>query len=150
MHGRRGALVTFLLRRVLAAAVVVFIVASATFLLSAAAQGDYFDIIMGFNPTGSGHRLRAARGLDRPVAVLYAEWLAGAARLDFGTSLMFQRPVGPLVADRAANTAIARARSAHADRVHRDPGGRAHGQPRRRLRRPRFARSPACACRCRR
>ena len=83
-----------------------FIVASATFLLSAAAQGDYFDILMGFNPTGSGHRLRAARGLDRPVAVLYAEWLAGAARFDFGTSLMFQRPVGPLVADRAANTAI--------------------------------------------
>jgi peptide/nickel transport system permease protein len=96
-----------MVRRILSALLVVFIVASATFLLSALAQGDFFNTTLGFDGSSeAAKRLRAQRGLDRPVATLYAEWLAGVARLDFGTSLMYQRPVAPLVVARAANTAV--------------------------------------------
>ena len=105
VHGRLRPLARFLARRVLSAAVVVFIVSSSTFLLAAAVQGDFFDVTDLMRPE-EAEQERAARGMNRPVAVLYAEWLAGTARLDFGTSLKFERPVAPLVAQRAANTAV--------------------------------------------
>lgn len=107
MHGRRGALVRFLTRRLLSAVVVVFIVASATLVLSAAADGDYFSIALGFGRSPrTAASARAALGFDRPVSAIYLAWLTRAARLDFGMSLTFQRPVGPLVAERAARTAL--------------------------------------------
>ena len=108
VHGRRGALVRFLTRRLLSAVVVVFVVASATLVLSAAADGDYFSIALGFGRVAAQRRAsaRAALGFDRPVSAIYLAWLTRAARLDFGTSLTYQRPVGPLVAERAAKTAL--------------------------------------------
>jgi peptide/nickel transport system permease protein len=107
VHGRRGSLVRFLVRRIASAAIVVFIVGSATLLLSTAAAGDFFSLAFGFG--GSDDTVRHAReraGLDRPVTTIYTEWLAHAARFDFGTSLKYQRPVGPFVIERAANTAV--------------------------------------------
>jgi peptide/nickel transport system permease protein len=107
VHGRRGALVRFLTRRLLSAALVVFIVASGTLVLSAAADGDYFSIALGFGPSQrTAASARAALGFDQPVSAIYLAWLARAARLDFGISLTLQRPVGPLVAERAARTAV--------------------------------------------
>jgi peptide/nickel transport system permease protein len=107
VHGRRGALVRFLARRLLSAVMVVFIVASATLVLSAAADGDYFSIALGFGRSPrTAASARAALGFDRPVSAIYLAWLTRAARLDFGTSLAYQRPVGPLVAERAARTAL--------------------------------------------
>ena len=107
MHGRRGALVRFLTRRLLSAVMVVFVAASATLVLSAAADGDYFSIAFGFGRSPrTVASARAALGFDRPVSAIYLAWLTRAAHLDFGTSLMYQRPVGPLVAERAARTAL--------------------------------------------
>jgi peptide/nickel transport system permease protein len=51
-------------------------------------------------------RERARHGFDRPILEQYAAWLGHAARLDFGQSVMFGRPVGELVRQRAANTAL--------------------------------------------
>src|SRR5262249_4533489 len=45
-------------------------------------------------------RLRAAMGLDRPLVVQYAEWLAGALRGELGTSLQYDVPVGALIVSR--------------------------------------------------
>ena len=107
VHGRSLALVRFLARRALSAALVVFVVASATLLLSAAAQGDFVSAAFGFDVRrDTATRLRAAHGLDRPVTTIYTDWLARAARLDLGHSLMYQRPVAPLVAERVANTTV--------------------------------------------
>jgi peptide/nickel transport system permease protein len=107
VQGRSDALVRFLIRRTLAAALVVFLVGSSTFLLSSAAQGDFFTVLFGFHASDdAAQHARKTMGLDRPVAALYADWLSHAARLDFGSSLMYQRPVGPLVAGRAANTTV--------------------------------------------
>jgi peptide/nickel transport system permease protein len=50
---------------------------------------------------------RAELGLDRPMAAQYLDWIAGAARLDFGTSLFYKgRAVADVVGERALNTAI--------------------------------------------
>jgi peptide/nickel transport system permease protein len=82
----------------------VLIVSSAALLLTRLAPGDHLSGF-GSDPivvAAERHRL----GLDRPFAVQYAAWLWRAARLDFGDSLTYQRPVARLVAERALNTAV--------------------------------------------
>jgi peptide/nickel transport system permease protein len=81
-------------------------VASASFALIHVAPGDFFTE---FGANGDPARIRAERaaaGLDRPFLAQYAEWLSSAARLDFGRSLKFQRPVSDLLGERLRNTAI--------------------------------------------
>ncbi len=95
------------IRRLLATIALVLVVSSAAFVLTRLAPGDVAQTTLGF---GAGaETLAAARqraGLDRPLAVQWGHWLAGLARLDLGTSSLYQRPVRPLVAERAANTAV--------------------------------------------
>jgi len=47
----------------------------------------------------------AARGLDRPLIDVYADWLGNMVTLDWGSSLASGEPVFPLVMDAAARTA---------------------------------------------
>ncbi|ELZ59957.1 MULTISPECIES: ABC transporter permease [Halorubrum] len=47
----------------------------------------------------------AARGLDRPLIEVYADWLGNMVTLDWGSSLASGEPVFPLVMDAAARTA---------------------------------------------
>ncbi len=94
----------YLLRRALAAALLVLVVSSAALALIQAAPGDHlsgFDLDPGI-AASERHRL----GLDRPFLQQYASWLGKAVRLDFGESAKYRRPVGPLVAERAARTAL--------------------------------------------
>jgi peptide/nickel transport system permease protein len=94
----------FVVRRLVFAVVLVFVVASAAFVLTHLAPGDYFT---DFGP-GAERRARAERtaaGFDRPLFVQYGTWLGRAVRLDLGTSLMFQAPVRDLVWPRTLNTA---------------------------------------------
>jgi ABC-type dipeptide/oligopeptide/nickel transport system permease component len=97
----------FVARRVILLALSAWLVASAAFVLGQLAQGDEATQSLGFagNPATLA-RIRQLRGLDRPLSERYVAWNARLARLDFGTSIRFGRPVGPLVADRAANTTL--------------------------------------------
>ena len=82
----------------------VFLASSAALLLVRLAPGDHLASFE-TNPAAAAaerHRL----GLDRPLAVQYASWLAGALQLNFGESAKYQRPVGGLVAERAVNTIL--------------------------------------------
>jgi len=45
-------------------------------------------------------RLRATMGLDRPLAIQYADWLSAALRGELGTSLQYDVPVGALIVSR--------------------------------------------------
>jgi peptide/nickel transport system permease protein len=94
----------FVLGRAVQGILFVLIVSSSSLLLAQLAPGDYLADI-GADPSivaAERHRL----GLDRSLLVQYGSWLARAARLDFGTSLKYQRPVSALVAERAVNTVI--------------------------------------------
>jgi peptide/nickel transport system permease protein len=98
--------VRFLVRRAAFAGVLVVAAASAAFLLILLAPGDPVqDFGPGVDPV-QARAERAALGLDRPIAEQYADWIRGAVRLDFGTSLKFRRPVRALVGERAVNTAM--------------------------------------------
>jgi peptide/nickel transport system permease protein len=51
------------------------------------------------NPEAAA-RLREALGLNRPLAVQYVDWLAGAVRGDLGVSIQYDVPVGRLILSR--------------------------------------------------
>ncbi|MEW5741797.1 MAG: ABC transporter permease [Myxococcota bacterium] len=51
-------------------------------------------------------KLRAARGLDAPLPVQYVRWLSRVIRLDFGRSLIDQRPVSEKLAEALPRTAL--------------------------------------------
>jgi peptide/nickel transport system permease protein len=97
----------FFVRRALAALVLVWIVASGGFLLAAVAPGDAAAMGGGFVATPDQiATMRAEAGLDRPLVVQYGAWLGRLVRGDLGKSFLYRAPVGPMVLDRAVNTAI--------------------------------------------
>src|SRR4029453_13587968 len=51
-------------------------------------------------------QMRERYGLNKPIAAQYVDWLKSAARLDFGPSLLYDRPVRDLIPERAVNTAL--------------------------------------------
>lgn len=104
--GSRG-LLRYLVRRLMAALLLVFLVTSGAFLLARLAPGDVTADLFGTGASAATvARERARLGLDRPVLLHYVEWAGRLARFDLGTSLLYQRPVGELVRERAANTAV--------------------------------------------
>lgn len=48
--------------------------------------------------------VRQIYGLDRPIPVQYADWLWKLLRGDFGTSVYFKTPVGPLIFEKLSTT----------------------------------------------
>ncbi len=100
MH--RG-LLRYTIGRVLTAALLVFVVSSASFVLARMAPGDHLSGLDVDPAYAAAERRRL--GLDRPLSVQYADWLARGMRLDLGESLRFHRPVAVLLRERAGNTA---------------------------------------------
>jgi peptide/nickel transport system permease protein len=95
----------YLLRRLGFALLLVFVVSSSALLLTQIAPGD-ITTIEGFLSPEEKEKIRAELGLDRPILVQYLSWLRGVARLDFGRSLLYSRPVTTLLSERALNTAV--------------------------------------------
>ena len=97
----------YLARRLAFAVVLVATVSSASFVLARLAPGDYVTGTLGGRVSSEViARERARLGLDKPLAEQYRDWAAAALRLDFGQSMLYDRPVGDLIPERAANTAI--------------------------------------------
>ena len=97
----------FLLRRLLFAVLLVVAVSSASLLLTRLAPGDYASESLGIDARRERlAEMRQRYGLDRPLAAQYGDWLVRAVHLDFGRSLLYDRPVRDLIPERAANTAV--------------------------------------------
>lgn len=97
----------FLARRLLFIAVLVAVVSSGAMLLIRTAPGDAASELVGSGASVSTIAQERERlGLSGSAADSYAAWASRAARLDFGMSFRYGRPVLPLVAERAANTAL--------------------------------------------
>lgn len=94
---------SYLLRRAITAALLVLLVSSAALVLARLSAGEGTSLEL--HPAVAAAE-RARLGYDRPVAEQYVAWLARVARLDFGESLRFRRPVGALLREHAANTAL--------------------------------------------
>ena len=100
-------MVAYLARRLLFAVFLVFAVSSASLVLARLAPGDFVaDSAELGTRRATLEQARARYGLNKSLARQYGDWLASAARLDFGRSLQYDRPVSDLIPERAANTAI--------------------------------------------
>ena len=120
-------------RRIAFAVLLVFAVSSASLVLARLAPGDYVTTTLGIDARQETiARTRARYGLDRPFAAQYRDWIVRAARLDFGRSLLYDAPVGALIRERAANTAILAATRARPRDLRRSAARRAQRQPARR------------------
>jgi peptide/nickel transport system permease protein len=91
----------YLLRKTAAFAATLLFVSLLVFTVVRVLPGDPALLIMGTegDPAATA-RLREAMGLDRPLAVQYVDWLAGAIRGDLGISVQYDVPVGSLIASR--------------------------------------------------
>lgn len=95
----------FFVRRGIAALAVVWVVVSATFLLLQALPGGPGALAEDPRvPVTQRARMRAALGLDAPLAARYFRFLSAAARGDWGVSFATQRPVRALLAEAAPPT----------------------------------------------
>ncbi len=101
----RGVL-TYVLRRILAAVPVVFGVATMVFALIHAVPGDPAQAMLGDTASAADlAALRSSLGLDQPVLVQYARYLRGLGHADLGTSFRFNTPVSQEIGARLGATA---------------------------------------------
>lgn len=95
-----------ILHRFLQGILVVLIVSALTFTLLAAAGGDALTALS-TDPLVSEETIQSHRriyGLDQPLPVRYARWLADMTRGRMGHSLFYQAPVWTIVGPRLINT----------------------------------------------
>ncbi len=92
--------------RVVMALFTLFLVSLLIFSVLEILSGDVATRILGRDATPESiATLRAQMQLDAPALVRYGNWLAGALRGDFGTSLVSGRAVGDILGQRVVNTA---------------------------------------------
>jgi len=103
---------SFLARRIAALVPVLIGVSIVIFLLMHLAPGDVTTTLLGPQATEADRvALRVTLGLDQPVPVQYARWVAQVAQGDLGTSIATTRPVAALILPRFLNTLLLTAAS---------------------------------------
>jgi len=98
--------VRYAARRVLHSVILLAAISVLSFLFAELAPGDFYSEMRleGRVTREAVEKLRARRGLDRPLPLRYAAWLASAARGEFGYSLAYNAAVGPLLRRRIPGT----------------------------------------------
>ncbi|MCZ6721225.1 MAG: ABC transporter permease [Alphaproteobacteria bacterium] len=97
----------FLSRRLLFLVATLLVVSFLVYLLNEAAPGDVARKILGPYATLEQIALLTEElGLNRSVFIRYGEWLGGLFTGDLGYSTLFKAPVGEIIWDRLANTAL--------------------------------------------
>jgi peptide/nickel transport system permease protein len=97
----------FVVRRLLFSLVVLLLVSVVTFVVVQVLPGDVASMILGTDASPEDvATMRETLGLNRPAYIRYLEWIGGAVRGDWGTSLRLNQPVAPLIMTRMANSAV--------------------------------------------
>ncbi len=97
-------MLAFTIRRLLEAAIVMLTVALLAFVLFRFV-GDPVNQMVGQDTSLEDRlRLREELGLNDPLAVQFARFVAGAARFDFGISYQMKQPVTAIISERAPAT----------------------------------------------
>jgi len=89
---------TYILNRLLSLAFTLLLISAITFAVTNILPGDVAMMIMGTqsNPEALAG-LRESLGLNDPLLVQYGRWIGGMLTGDWGTSLVFKEPIGPLL-----------------------------------------------------
>jgi peptide/nickel transport system permease protein len=98
----------YLAGRLLQAVIVVFLVTTVTFVLIHLAPGDPIAVALDRPSVTEAVRaqMRAAYGLDRPIAEQYVRWMGNVARGELGYSFSFRRPVRDVIAETLPRTIL--------------------------------------------
>ena len=97
----------FLLRRGLLILLVLLLVSVIVYAITSILPGDTAQAILGQSATPEALKaLRAQLGLDQPLVLRYFTWLGNLLRGNFGDSLVFQVPIGPLLLSKFENSAL--------------------------------------------
>ncbi len=107
----------FITIRILSAIPILFVLSLVTFIVIKSHSGDYSDYIRSSLMNQGGASFEAAdaqaqtyrktHGLDDPIPVQYLRWVYGiVTRFDFGQSLLYNRPVGAVIAERLPRTLL--------------------------------------------
>jgi peptide/nickel transport system permease protein len=97
----------FIIRRLLFSLLVLLIVSVVVFIVVQVLPGDVASMILGTDATPEDvETMREKLGLNRPAHIRYLEWIGGAVRGDWGTSLRLNQPVAPLIMTRLANSSV--------------------------------------------
>ena len=99
-------MVNYLLQRLAVLAATLIAASVIVFAVMSILPGDAAEAMLGPSATPEAvaalsHKL----GLDQPVHLRYAHWIAGVARGDFGLSYAYGSPIGPLIASSLAISA---------------------------------------------
>lgn len=101
-------MIRFALNKGLAALLMLWIVGTIVFAVLFVVPGDPAELLLTSDGAVASQEsvesLRRQMGLDRPVITQYLDFLAGAARFDFGQSLIDHVPVGKTIALRLPRT----------------------------------------------
>jgi len=95
-----------LARRLLFAGVLIALTSSSALFLARLAPGDMTSQLGPFASPVDIENTRTRFHLDRSPISQWGLWVSRAMRLDFGESFLYNRPVAPLVARAAGNTAL--------------------------------------------
>jgi len=97
----------YVLRRLIQAIPTLLGVLILTFLLTRLSPADPVTLAFGGDPSVTAEdkaALREALGLNQPLWVQFADWLSHVARLDFGKSYFYHRPVIDMLLERIPNS----------------------------------------------
>ncbi len=91
----------YFINRMLSVLLTLFLISVITFAVTNILPGDVAMMIMGTqsNPEAL-EGLRQSLGLNDPLVLQYGRWVAGLVTGDWGTSLVFKEPIGPLIAQK--------------------------------------------------
>jgi peptide/nickel transport system permease protein len=96
----------YIFKRLVQAIPVLLVISLFAFSIIHLIPGDPVRVMLGSRATDETvAMLQAQLGLDKPLSVQFVEFVTRALRLDFGTSLFLRAPVGPIVVERARNSA---------------------------------------------
>ncbi|MEO0767245.1 MAG: ABC transporter permease [Pseudomonadota bacterium] len=97
----------YILNRLLSVLLTLFLISVITFLVTNILPGDVAMMIMGTqsNPEALAG-LRQSLGLNDPLVVQYGRWVGGLLTGDWGTSLVFKEPIGPLIAQKVVASGL--------------------------------------------
>ncbi len=96
---------SFLIKRFFTAILVVFIVSVAVFSIMQFLPGDPVQIALGYEASQDDiDRVREELNLNKPVVEQYFLWIKGIFKGDFGTSIVFNRPISDLLKEKLPRT----------------------------------------------
>ena len=96
---------TYIIRRVLISLLVVFLVSVFSFSLLQIMPGDPARLALGFEASDEDvQALREEMNLDKPIPTQYFLWLKNLFTGDLGDSVIYQRPVEEMIAERLPRT----------------------------------------------